>query len=435
MTSGIPFLDKIPAREIGLKIQSLLPARRHSDIFNRIDVSLLLFDNTLVNTANGETQDIIVSDEVEFPEALAQAARRLARGEDSKHVLLLLPTVDFVATTYHMNIAGAKLIRSALELQAQSLIPAYDEKLLLAVNANAPEGVALWFNEQEANRLFRAFANEDLFLGAIMPRSLALLDQSADDDVKTVLINDEEVNTISFMQVRGNAIRRLLTVNKRDLQQEVFARQWDLETSQLKGDTVRNMASVDDWKTVHRKVLPVPEYCFLPGGALAEEKRINFARNSKVAMGVAAVLVLLLLAPFISSWMQLRELRDNLETAQAMSEEPRGLQASIFDMEQEWGALYEYPDQQVAQVLVSLNAVIQSSLTSISIDKGVVDITGSTNDPAYLVELLAEKEEFYNVGQSTSTRGAGSQFGIRLNLSNVDFPAYEAKYPARTQGR
>jgi hypothetical protein len=434
MASGIPFLDKIPTSDIGLKIRSLLPVRRHSDIFNRIDISLLLFDNTLVNTANGESEEISLTEDGSFPEAMARAARRLARG-DKHNILLLLPTADFVATAYHMNLASEKMIRSALELQAQSLIPAYEENLLLAVNAAQQEGVALWFNEQEANRLFRAFAHEDLFLGAIMPRSLAVLGAADDDDLKTMLINDEEGSNISFLQVRTNAVRRLLTVNRRDLEQEVFARQWEIETSQLKGDAVRNMTSMDDWKALKRKVQPLPEYSFLPAGAIAEQKRISFARNSKVAMAATAVVVLLLLAPFISRWLELSGVLDDLETAQVMSAEPRALQASIFDMEEEWGALYEYPDQEVAQVLVSLNSVIQSSLTSISINKGVVDITGSTNDPAYLVELLSEREEFNNVSQSTSTRGAGSQFGIRLNLTNVDFEDYEEKYPARTQGR
>ena len=434
MASGIPFLDKIPTSDIGLKIRSLLPARRHSDIFNRIDISLLLFDNTLVNTANGESEEISLTEDGSFPEAMARAARRLARG-DKHNILLLLPTADFVATAYHMNLASEKMIRSALELQAQSLIPAYEENLLLAVNAAQQEGVALWFNEQEANRLFRAFAHEDLFLGAIMPRSLAVLGAADDDDLKTMLINDEEGSNISFLQVRTNAVRRLLTVNRRDLEQEVFARQWEIETSQLKGDAVRNMTSMDDWRALKRKVQPLPEYSFLPAGAIAEQKRISFARNSKVAMAATAVVVLLLFAPFISRWLELRGVLDDLETAQVMSAEPRALQASIFDMEEEWGALYEYPDQEVAQVLVSLNSVIQNSLTSISINKGVVDITGSTNDPAYLVELLSEREEFNNVSQSTSTRGAGSQFGIRLNLTNVDFEDYEEKYPARTQGR
>jgi len=345
-----------------------------------------------------------------------------------------LPTNDFSATALNMNVGGEKLVRSALELQSHSLIPAYDEDLLLAVNARSQEGVALWFNEGETNRLFRAFEKQGFFLSAIMPRSLALVEPQS-DEAKVILINDEEGETLSFLQVKGDSILRLLTVNKADLEQDVFAKQWELETGQLKGEAVKNMTTMEDWQALNRVVEPIAEYCFLPAGAVEEEKRISFARKTRIGSVVAACLVLLIFAPFISNWLTIRDLQNELERVQEMTAEPRRLQASIFYMDEEWGAIEEYPDQDVANVLISLNQVIQSSLTSFSINKGVIDITGSTDDPAYLVELLAEKEEFYNVGQSTNTRGGGSQFGIRMNLSSVDFDAYEEKYPPLSQGR
>lgn len=423
-----------------MKVISLLPeGGRHSDILKSINTSILLFDNVLINTANGATEEVVASEEESFFDAAARAAKRLhsssgANSDESANILLLLPTNDFIATSYSMNVVGEKLIRSALELQSHTLIPAYDEDLLLAVNAGNQEGVALWYNEREASRMFRAFEKEDLFLAAIMPRSLALMEAESEEN-RTILINDEEGQTISFIQGHGNAIKRLLTVNSLDLEQETFDKQWELETGQLKGETVKNMTKLEDWLELHCIVNPVPEYCFLPAGAIKEEKRINLARKSKVAAGVAACLVLLLLSPFVSNWMTLRGLQKEFERVQEQTIEPRSLQASIFDMEQEWGTLYEYPDQQIAEVLVSLNDVMQGALTAFDINEGVVDITGSAEDPAYLVELLAEKEEFYNVGQSTSTRGGGARFGIRLNLSNVDFENYKEKYPVTTQGR
>lgn len=442
MNLGKSLIEKIPVplRELGMKVISLLPeGGRHSDILKSINTSILLFDNVLINTANGATEEVVVNEEESFFDAVGKAARRLHaskgsyRDEDA-NVLLLLPTNDFIATSYSMNVVGEKLIRSALELQSHTLIPAYDEDLLLAVNAANQEGVALWCNEREANRMFRAFEKEGLFLAAIMPRSLALMEAESEEN-RTILINDEEGQTISFIQGHGNAIKRLFTVNSLDLEQEIFDKQWELETGQLKGETVKNMTQLEDWLGLRCIVNPVPEYCFLPAGAIKEERRINVARKSKVATGVAACLVLLLLSPFVSNWMTLRGLQKEFERVQEQTIEPRSLQASIFDMEQEWGALYEYPDQQIAEVLISLNDVMQGALTAFDINEGVVDITGSAEDPAYLVELLAEKEEFYNVGQSTSTRDGGARFGIRLNLSNVDFENYEAKYPVTTQGR
>jgi hypothetical protein len=437
MNLGISLVDKIPVpvREMGMKFQSLLPdGGQHSDILKSINSSLLLFGNVLINTANGSTAEVDASEEETYFDAVARAARRLHSNREDTHILLLLPTNDFIATSYSMNVVGEKLIRSALELQSHSLIPAYDEDLLLAVNARNQEGAALWFNEREANRLFRAFEKEGLFLSAIMPRSLALMETESEEN-RTILINDEEGDTISFIQGHGNAIKRLLTVNRLDLEQEVFDKQWEIETSQLKGEAVKNMSKIEDWLGLRCIVNAVPEYCFLPAGAIKEERRINLARKSKVAAGVAACLVLLLLSPFVSNWTTLRGLQKEFERVQEQTIEPRSHQASIFDMEQEWGALYEYPDQQIGEVLTSLNDVMQGALTAFEINKGVIDITGTAENPAYLVELLAEKEEFFNVGQSTSTRGGGARFGIRLNLSSVDFESYDEKYPVSTQGR
>jgi len=435
MKLAIPLLEKIPLQELSLKVQSFLPSGRHTESLKRVDASLLLFDDTLINTENGRTENVTISADEPKEQALARAARRLwPANQSNRHILLLLPTTEFAATSYQMQVMGEKMIRSALELQSHSLIPAYDEKLLLAVNAKNTEGVALWFSEKQVNRLFRAFEEQGMFLSAIMPRSLALLENTNDDD-RSILVNDEEGSNVSLLQITGNTIRRLLTVNKADLDQEVFAKQWEIEVSQLKADTSQNMSSLEDWSAISQTVNPIVDYCFLPAGAIEEEKKISLARKSKAALAIAAGVVLMLFAPFITNWMTLRDLQAELARVEEMSIEPRSLQASIFDMDEEWGALEEYPDQKVAQVLISLNDVVQSSLTSFSMNKGVIDISGSTNDPAYLVELLAQREEFFNVAQSTNTRGGGAQFGIRMNLSSADFEAYEEKYPVISQGR
>jgi hypothetical protein len=59
---------------------------------------------------------------------------------------------------------------------------------------------------------------------------------------------------------------------------------------------------------------------------------------------------------------------------------------------------------------------------------------GFAQDPAVLIEQLAEREEFYDVGQSRSSSSGnselmGDRFGIRMSVSDVDYPGYEAKYP------
>ena len=104
-------------------------------------------------------------------------------------------------------------------------------------------------------------------------------------------------------------------------------------------------------------------------------------------------------------------------------------------MDESWGAISMYPIQDVGEVLLVMNAFIDNALSSFTINKGVVDISGYTQDPALLIEQLSEREEFFDVGQSRSssagnTGSRGDRFGVRLNVSNVDFPAYEALYPA-----
>ena len=141
MKLAIPLFDKLPFRELGLKAQSLLPSGRNRETLKRVDASLLLFDHTLINTENGKTEEVTNAADEAQELALARAARRLLpAGQDNRHILLMLPTTEFATTSYQMQVMGEKMIRSALELQSHTLIPAYDEKLLLAVNASKPGG-------------------------------------------------------------------------------------------------------------------------------------------------------------------------------------------------------------------------------------------------------------------------------------------------------
>jgi hypothetical protein len=112
----------------------------------------------------------------------------------------------------------------------------------------------------------------------------------------------------------------------------------------------------------------------------------------------------------------------------------RQSQAAVYQMEDEWGVVAEYPRQDVGSILLTLNQLIDSSLSSFEIDKGEVEITGFAQDPALLIEQLAEREDFFNVRQSSSSSGdnrssRGERFSIRFNVSGVDFPGYAEKYP------
>jgi hypothetical protein len=130
-------------------------------------------------------------------------------------------------------------------------------------------------------------------------------------------------------------------------------------------------------------------------------------------------------------------LQHRLDTYLAQSATARESQAAVIALENQWGAVLDYPRQDVSGMLLILNSFIDNSLSSFTLARGVVDISGYTQDPALLIEQLSEREEFHGVSQSRSSASAsgarGDRFSIRMNVSNVDFPDYEARYPAMPQ--
>lgn len=435
MRISIPSFDNFSIAEIRSNLISLYRSGLKGEILNRIDVSLVVFEKYLINTQNGEYRELQQQQQsLLTPDSIARAARSLLPdNEETPSILLLLPTSEFVATSYAMVVTGEKMVRSALELQAHSLIPGYENELLMGVNGRRSRGVALWWPVMKANNYFAAFKKKGLFLSAIMPRSLAAAEK--EDAGQDVIIKDEDCEHCVQLHWSDGAVKSLLSVNRRDLEQPEFGQQWRDATATMSAVSEQSVTRLEDWTALRKQITGQFSYCFFPKGSELASKRLESGKKKKIIAGISAAAMLLLSMPFISTWMQVRELEAELETYQELSQEARRLQSSIYDMEDEWGALYEYPYQQISSILLSLNDldVIQSSLTSFQVNKGVVDIQGYTQDPAYLVELLAEKEEFFDVEQSRSTSSTssarGDRFGIRMNLSGVDFERYESNYP------
>lgn len=426
-------LDKFSLQELGTAARSLVDASAHREVLERIDTSLVFVDGLLINTLSGEYREVAAADARPEPALLAQAARDLLSMRDVAHsVLLLLPPADFAATPFQLALSGDKLLRSALKLQAHTLVPAYDEDLLLGVHsAGTGEGVALWYPARQANALFTAFAEQGLFLAAVMPRTLALL-QLPEGDSEEVLLDDDARHS-TLVDCRHGSVRNLFSIRQIDLQQEAFAAQWQAEVEKVGPITLRARGA-DTWRELRRVVRAPAGYSFFPAGA-EQTGRELISHNQRRALNIAAVVVVAaLFLPFLYNWVQIQLLESRLEDLREASATARQAQAAVYQMEDEWGAVAEYPHQDVGRVLLTLNELIDSSLSSFEIDRGTVDISGFAQDPALLIEQLAEREDFYNVSQSSNTSGdqgssRGQRFGIRFNVSGIDFPAYEAKYP------
>lgn len=427
-------LDSLSLRELSNSVRSVYEASAHRDVLAGINTSLVLFDLLLINTASGEYRQVLQDSEGRTPaEQIAASARQLLDGrEQAASILLLLPPADFIATRFTMGISGEKLLRSALMLQVHTLVPAYEEPLLLGLNGGSSDGVALWYPARNAEALFVAFREQGLFLATLMPRSLALLQTPAASE--DCLLIDEDSRHAAQLECRGGIIKSLLTINQIDLQQEEFAAQWSLESSKIAAATRIHSSGLESWTELRQVFHAVESYSFFPAGAEQVGRKLIAAKQRKLggiaAMAVAAMLCL----PFLSNWVRIAILESQVETLRVDSTEARRSQAAVYEMEEQWGPMLEYPRQDVGQILLSLNELIENSLSSFAIDKGAIDIVGFARDPAVLIEQLAEREEFYNVGQSRSSSSGnsellGDRFGIRMNASGIDFPGYEAKYP------
>ncbi len=395
-------------------------------MLNRVDVSLILFESCLINTHSGEYRELDQEDSNLSPESIAQAAKLLLpKSSEPPSILLFLPTIEFVPTSYAMAVIGEKMVRSALELQASSLVPGYENELLMGVNGRQSKGVALWFPVMKANHYFAAFNAEGLFLSAIMPRTLAYLER--EDVALDSIIQDEDATHCVQLHWSNGAIKNLLSINRKDLDQIEFKQQWLDATAVMSAVSEHRSSQLEDWTCLRKQLTGQENYCFFPKGSELASQQSESGKKNKIIAAVSIAAMLLLCMPFISIWIEVKSLEKDLAEYQLLSQEAQRLELSILDMEEEWGALSEYPDQQIANTLILLNSVIQSSLTSFEANKGLINIQGSTDDPAFLVEQLSEMEEFYNVEQSRST--TGGTFGFRMSLSNVDFEKYESDYP------
>ncbi len=426
-------LSRVSPADAIAAARALLAQTAQQDILATVTHCLLVHDGHLLNPLSGEYRSLDSTEGPTFADAVAAAARQLLPGSSAgEGVLLLLPSAQFIATRYQLALGGASLLRSALALQAHTLIPAYDKELLLAVDATRSEGVALWYPAEQAAALFPAFEAQGLLLAALLPRALALLTESP--RAQDLLISDEDATHCVQLEWRAGSLRSWLVVARQDLDDPAFAEQWQTETGRATATQRLAARGWDDWSSRRLHVKPPECWCFFPSGAL-KHGRLLWQRKQRRAAGRAAAAALLLaLLPFLRNAVELAWLDHQLAELREQSTEARESQASLLALDDEWGVIADYPHQDVARVLLTLNQYINSSLSGFALDRGVVDIVGYAQDPALLVEQLAEGEVFYDVSQSRSSSGGegglrGDRFGIRLRLNGVDFEDYEARHP------
>lgn len=422
-------VDKLTLPDPGATLRRFQAVSAQRQLLAGVSASLVLYGDELINTANGETRRLPADAGLSRAGQIARAARSLLPGVDPvPHILLLLPPADFVGTRFQLGIQGEALLRSALLLQAPMLLPAWEKPLLLALSGQRGEGIALWYPAAEADALFNAFAAEGLQLVALQPRVLAAAAAATAPDC---VLLDEGVQQLTLVQLEQGVLQAWDAVQRRDLDDTAFSEQWDSTRARL--PALQQTLDRNWWASL-RSALPALEaYCLFPAGALARGRQLLAQRQRKRGLVAAACVAGLLCLPFLNNFLQIALLERQVAALQDASIDARRSQAAVYAMDDSWAAVAAYPRQDVGAMLLALNGLLENSLSSFTLSKGVVDISGVSPDPALLIEQLSELELFYNVGQSRGTSAGGNanrgdRFGIRMNVAGVDFAAYEKQH-------
>lgn len=420
-------VDNLTLTELGARLHQYHAASARRRLLGGIDTTLVLHGDELINTANGESRRLPADEGLDSARRIARAARSLLPG--AAHILLLLPPSVFIGTRFALGVQGESLLRSALSLQAPALLPAYDRPLLLALDGQRSEGIALWIAEEQATALYEAFASAGLHLIALQPRVLAA---GTTPEGNAGVLLDEDDHQLTLVELRQGCVHGWQAVHRRDLDDATFREQWQAaQASAAPGQ--RLSVQREYWSRLRGRLQPLAAYCFYPAGALARGKQLQSSQQRKAAALAAAVVLGLLLLPFAGNWVRMALLQRDVAALQDASVEARASQAAVYELEDAWGAFADHPRQDVAALLLAIDPLIDNSLSSFVLNKGAVDISGFAPDPALLIEQLSELELFYNVGQSRGTSGGGAsnrgeQFGIRMSVSGIDYPAWEDKH-------
>jgi hypothetical protein len=412
-------------------LKNLLQINARGQLLRQINTVLMVHEDKLYDLSNGRWCSLTAEESVPRVQAIANAAVTLLDAQaDNGRVLLLLPGSDFLATPVNMPGVARENLIAAVQLQTAVILPSYESPLTFevhtasAVREQTPTDIVLWTNERLLDDLFNAFEAAGLFLTAVMPRALAVAPtvESGADSV----IADSDASTLTHLVYRHGVLTEYLQINRADLSDPEFQQQWQQITESHGGITLA-LDSPQSYLDRHLQRPLEREYCFLPAGAQAALRHLQKGRRMAMAAVAAVVLVVLAGLPFLWQSVQFRNLQANLNEQRELAAAAREDQAVVRNFEQRWGALNEFPPQRLAATLTQLQAVLSPSvLSSFTLDEGLIQIEGESDDPQSLLQQLEQDPMFTGVDFARATNN--NRYYIEMRLSTVDFDAYRQRY-------
>ena len=410
-----PWASRLPA-----PLRRLLFADPGRELLRQVDATLLVFGNQALHVETGNVAELPSQAGKVDARALAVCARKLLGADKERSILLLLPPAEFAATETDLPGVSGENLHSALVLQIENTLPALEEPLQLAVHGSEDGAqVVLWMKSQRIHELHQAFAGEGLFLAAVKPR---ILHSQAP---RSGLV-DADGAGLTFARSAAGVLRQWKHVDAADLEQEEFAAQWDAEVraasagKSLQIDSIAQCEAALD-RDVHA------DYSFFPYEAVAMCRRREQRRHMLRASFALGVIALLAATPFLYQQFRIGELNGRLETRRDLSAQARAHREVVVDFENRWGAIENFPEQDVRATMFTLQQVlVPNRLSDLEISEGVIRIQGTSEDPQSILQQLEQNPQFTEVVFSRAT--SNDQYYIDLRLADVNFEAYMARY-------
>ena len=396
------------------------------------ELVVVLYDQQLkIIGGKGIVLEEIPGDEATFLHLVPDALQKIFPDDQNLPLILVLPPAFFQFTPFELPGIEVDKLRQALRLQLPQLLPGSSENEILGhmdFNYKDDHGCALWLKGDFIEKLFNELFKRNIILVKIIPRPVSVIINKP-----RYCVEDYDEYQSTCVAVEDNKICHWNIIYGKDKKNDTFLEEYN----KIKQNIVENNYSCVEvnqsclgWDSINDKII-----YFVPD---SYNEFYSKNRKAKIKRGLLLLfflVIVVVLFPFARLGIQEHNMRKELVRLKEQNSRLIKLSSKISSFVEKWGVITEFPNIDVANLLVRLNNIIpdNSWLVSLSLDNGILEITGYSPDPGNILRIFSEQEIFYDVSYSQVVRSDQDKkkfnyFGIQCKLKNIDIPAYLEKY-------
>ena len=396
------------------------------------DITNVVLDQcVLTNLSNNQSQKIEFNQSamssVFIPsEDLAKTlGQLLSNGQEAqsypKFIRLLLSSDEFISTELALPGIAAKDLKSAAELQGQSIFPGIQSAVLSFISPEPLPGkpdtyLVIWITQRRIESLFDALKIEGIFLWEVIP-SAAIVAST----LPKKIFKDCGATTTTYVTSLNSFPIHWLQVHSSDFENKDLRQHWGKELNENFSTEFVKPFRISELDINRSSVL------FKPSEALALEDTRRRNGQIKRASFAVAITILFCAVPFFIQSVQFRLLADELVDVRSLSNTARQNRDFVVSQREEWAAINEYPDQNIPDIMFSLQELLYpDKLKNLEITEGVIEIEGESSNPQLILQRLEQHPLFTEAAFSRATNN--NRYFIDFRLSTVNFDGYMVRY-------